>query len=90
MWFEIYRDKSPSREWRWQLKSRNGKIIAVPGEGFVTKNACLHNIQLVKQSTNAPVYDVDGTQLDTDGELPPTTAADKLLQQVIKDDVFSE
>lgn len=31
----VYKDRKG--EWRWRLTSRNGKIIADSGEGYVTK-----------------------------------------------------
>ena len=34
MKFEIYRDRSKKREYRWRLKARNGRIIATSGEGY--------------------------------------------------------
>ena len=47
--FEIYQDKS--EKFRFRLKARNGKIIAV-SEGYTTKNGCLNGIESVKK--NAP------------------------------------
>jgi uncharacterized protein YegP (UPF0339 family) len=39
--------------WRWHLKARNGEIIA-QGQGFRSEAACLHSINLVKASSDAP------------------------------------
>jgi uncharacterized protein YegP (UPF0339 family) len=54
--FEIFRDKK--REFRWRIKSRNGKIIASSGEGFKRKrsiftalDALTNGILTVKDST---------------------------------------
>ena len=47
--FEIYQDKS--EKFRFRLKARIGKIIAV-SEGYATKNGCLNGIESVKK--NAP------------------------------------
>ena len=47
--FEAYRDKSG--EYRFRLRSRNGKIIAV-SDGYSAKNACLSGIESVIR--NAP------------------------------------
>ena len=53
MTYWIFRDKS--REWRWRLRAANNQIIAVSGEGYVAKSDCLHAINLVKSSHDAPV-----------------------------------
>ncbi len=45
--FWIYRDKAS--EWRWRLYAPNTQIIAVPGEGFSSLQACEHSIALVRQ-----------------------------------------
>lgn len=60
MYFEIYREGSGllSSDWRWRLRSGNQEIIA-SGEGYTTKENCLHAINLIK-STNAltPVREI--------------------------------
>ena len=55
MTFFIYKDSA--YEWRWRLRARNNEIIAVSSEGYVNKSDCMHAINLVKQSSNAPVYE---------------------------------
>ena len=50
MKFEYYEDTAG--EWRWRLKARNHKIIAVGGEGFTTKDACIESILLVQECCN--------------------------------------
>lgn len=86
MHFEVYRDESEENKWRWRLWFGNEENIANPGEGYEHKHECLQNIKLVKQSADAPVYDVDGTRLDTDGELLSITDAE--LQETITDKVL--
>ena len=55
MYFQIYVDKN--HEWRWRLKGGNHEIIA-HGEGYTTKQNCLHAINLVKNTTsNTLVYE---------------------------------
>ena len=44
--FEMYQDRSG--RFRFRLKARNGKIIAV-SEGYATKNGCLNGIECVKK-----------------------------------------
>lgn len=48
MKFHIYRDKK--HEWRWRLKSRNGKIIADSGEGYKRKSACITATARVREA----------------------------------------
>ena len=52
MYFQIYRDKIG--EWRWRLRAKNHEPIA-SGEGYKNKSDCLHAIELVKSSSDAPV-----------------------------------
>ena len=56
MRYEVYRDTA--NEWRWRFRAANGNIIAVSSEGYINKSDCLSAIALVKQSQNAPVYEV--------------------------------
>lgn len=45
--FEMYQDKAG--EYRFRLKARNGKIIAV-SEGYTAKAGCLNGIESVKNN----------------------------------------
>jgi uncharacterized protein YegP (UPF0339 family) len=45
--------KAQNGNWYWHLKATNGEKIA-QSEGYTTKQNCLHSIQLVKSSSNAP------------------------------------
>ena len=38
------------QEWRWRLVADNGEILA-SGEGFTSRQACQHSINLVKSTT---------------------------------------
>ena len=51
--FEMYRDKAG--EYRFRLKAKNGKIIAV-SEGYTAKAGCLNGIESVKK--NAPEAEI--------------------------------
>ena len=42
--FEIYEDSA--FDWRWRLKAKNSKIIAV-SEGYSTKQGCMNGIKSV-------------------------------------------
>jgi uncharacterized protein len=56
--FFIFKDEAG--EFRWRLRGKNGKIIAVSGEGYVTKEGCEHGISLVKAvAPTAEVYFID-------------------------------
>ena len=57
MRYEYYRDEGDKREWRWRFKAglNDREIIAVSSEGYVNKADCLHGIELVKGSADAPV-----------------------------------
>lgn len=48
-YFQVYKDKAG--EYRWRLKAPNHKIIAVSGEGYVTKSGCNEGINDVKRYT---------------------------------------
>ena len=54
--FEIFQDKSG--EFRFRLKARNGKIVAV-SEGYTSKAACLSGIKSVRH--NAPDAEIEET-----------------------------
>lgn len=45
--FEIYIDGD--EQWRFRLKSSNGKIIAA-SEGYVTKQGCINGVMAVKKA----------------------------------------
>jgi uncharacterized protein YegP (UPF0339 family) len=42
-------------EWRWKLLAGNHQVIADSGESYRHKQDCLHGIELVKNSKDAPV-----------------------------------
>ena len=54
--FELYRDKAD--KFRFRLRSRNGKTIAVSGS-YVTKTGCRDGIESVR--ANAPAGEVEYT-----------------------------
>lgn len=45
--------------WYWHLKAANGEIVA-QGEGYSSRQHCLHGINLVKQSMAAEVKEKAG------------------------------
>lgn len=49
--------KDAAGEWRWHLRASNGRIVADSGQGYNDRADCLHGIELVKSSSNAPVED---------------------------------
>ena len=82
MRFEIYRDKSPAREWRWRLWSDNNRKIATSGEGYKRERDCRHGINLVKGAADAPVYDEVDNRLDKDGVLKEHRTATDALEEL--------
>ena len=42
--FEIFRSK---KEWRWRLRSTNGKIVANSGESYKRRASCMKGIDVV-------------------------------------------
>ena len=58
MKFQYYRDSRG--EWRWRLVAVNGRIIGVSSEGYSSKSACLHSIDLVRSAHNARLEEVSG------------------------------
>jgi uncharacterized protein YegP (UPF0339 family) len=55
--FEIFRDVRG--EYRWRLRSANGQIFAIGGEGFKTKASAENGIAAVKR--DAPIAAVVDT-----------------------------
>lgn len=53
MKFQLRRDKK--REWRWRLVARNGRSIAVSGEGYKRRGAALKAIHRVRDAGNTPI-----------------------------------
>jgi len=55
--FEVYEDKAG--EYRWRLQANNNEIVADSNEGYKSKAACLHGIEVVKQiAASAPINDL--------------------------------
>jgi len=55
MKFIIYKDKS--KQFRWKLVAKNGKIIADSGEGYTRKRSAIKGIRLVETSIAADIID---------------------------------
>jgi uncharacterized protein YegP (UPF0339 family) len=61
--FTVYQDRAG--EWRWQLKARNGKIIADSGEGYASEYNAVRAARRCKElAPSAPVTRPDGTVLN--------------------------
>lgn len=54
MYYVIYVDTQGY--WRWTLFAGNNRKIANSGEGYFNKKDCEHAVNLVKGSSDAPVY----------------------------------
>jgi uncharacterized protein YegP (UPF0339 family) len=57
MYFTIRQNKQ-NYWWYWRMLSGNREIIA-NGEGYTTKDNCLHAIALVDGGRNLPIYQID-------------------------------
>jgi len=56
MKFVIYKDRAG--EFRWNLKSNNGKITADSGEGYINKADVKYAIDLIKENAKkSPIED---------------------------------
>ena len=44
--FEVYQDGK--QQYRWRLKSANGKVLATPGQGYKAKRDCLNGVERIK------------------------------------------
>lgn len=55
MKYVMYKDQA--HQWRWTLFATNNRRIANSGEGYHNKNDCLHAINLVKGTSQTPVYE---------------------------------
>ncbi|MGE0644160.1 MAG: YegP family protein [Nitrospira sp.] len=56
MQYRIYKDAAGY--WRWRLLAANNRIIADSGESYIHKAHCQDAINLVKNSSYAPIYEV--------------------------------
>ena len=59
MEYEVYRDKSKKKQWRWRLWLTDKDKIANPGEGFDTMDECLEELNRVRNSRRALIYKLD-------------------------------
>ena len=55
MHYRVYLDDQ--QEWRWAFRTSTYKTIAVSKRGYPHKRECLLSILLVKNWTNAPIYE---------------------------------
>ncbi|ANP47121.1 DUF1508 domain-containing protein [Candidatus Viadribacter manganicus] len=55
MYFYVYREQSPRRDYRWTLYAANGRKIANSGEGFVARAGCYRSMQLLIGLDNIPI-----------------------------------
>jgi uncharacterized protein YegP (UPF0339 family) len=57
--FEIYRRGLLKKQWHWRLVARNGRSIAISGEGYHNKADLLQAMHLVGTvDQNTPVSEV--------------------------------
>lgn len=39
-----------TRQWRWRVKAKNGKIIGASSEGFWNKEDCIYNAKILGEA----------------------------------------
>lgn len=59
MIYHMYKDHQ--NLWRWYLQAANNRKIADSGESYHNKADCRAAIDLVKASSNAPIYAPSGS-----------------------------
>ena len=57
MIFYIYHDAAG--EWRWRLRAKNKKTVAISGEGYASQKDCEEAIKLVREAADAPVIEIE-------------------------------
>lgn len=60
MQYQIYqrRNWKGQLQWRWRLRAKNSKSIAVSGEGYFNESDCRDAIDLVRGSAEVPIMEV--------------------------------
>lgn len=48
MSFEIY--QALNKEYRWKITSNNHKIVGASSEGFINRQDCVYNAELVRDA----------------------------------------
>jgi len=61
MKFVVERDKK--KEWRWQLRARNGKIVADSGEGYKNLADCVGMAEKIKAQVSRAEIEVRKTKV---------------------------
>lgn len=76
--FEIFKDVRG--EYRWRLRSANGQIFAIGGEGFKSKSGAENGIAAVKRdAAGADIVDNSETMMASAGsKMEPGMAKKKL------------
>lgn len=55
--YPCYWEKKDNRgEWYWIYYAKNGEEIARSSESYINRSDCSHSIDLVKNSSNDPVF----------------------------------
>lgn len=51
---ELYKDKR--HEWRWRVRSSNGRVIGVSSEGYKNKTDCFAGVKLCMKAFESDEY----------------------------------
>ena len=59
MKYEVYQEDSKKKLWRWRLWLTKDDNIGNSGEGFEDIGECLYELDIVRNSGAAPIYELD-------------------------------
>jgi uncharacterized protein YegP (UPF0339 family) len=51
-----WQKKDNGGQWYWIYYAKNGEAIARSSESYINRADCIHSIQLLKNSSNDPVF----------------------------------
>jgi uncharacterized protein YegP (UPF0339 family) len=54
-YYVLYRDNRG--EWRWTFHAANNRMIGVASEGYSSKEACVHSINLIANSAGCAIHE---------------------------------
>lgn len=56
--FQVWQSQADG-QWYWRLRANNYEPVAIGGEGFSSKQACLESIEIVKTCGGAAVDEIE-------------------------------
>jgi uncharacterized protein YegP (UPF0339 family) len=52
--FFLFESAGSKKEWRWRLLGVGGRLVAVSGEGYPTKEACMQAVRMLALQSKDP------------------------------------